>query len=286
MTDIFDSLTDEVIPDDLTPSSLFRLEGRVALVTGAAGGLGTWVCAGLAAAGATVAATDRDGPGLEAAHAKLGKHRGRSSTHVADLTTVPSMHDLVGECVRAHGRLDVLVNCAATNRRQPFIEVDQNSFDTIIGVDLRMPFFLSQAAAHAMESSGGGSIVHVTSTNARFGLQSTSVYGAAKAGLDQLVRAMAVELAPRQVRVNAVAPGFLMTPLSKPLWEDAAKRDWILRRVPLARPGTPRELVAVFQLLCSAAGSFLTGQTIIVDGGFLAGNDWTLAGLSRSDPPP
>jgi len=83
-----------------------------------------------------------------------------------------------------------------------------------------------------------------------------------------------------------VAPGFLMTPLSKPLWEDAAKRDWILRRVPLARPGTPRELVAVFQLLCSAAGSFLTGQTIIVDGGFLAGNDWTLAGLSRSDPPP
>ncbi len=132
-------------------------------------------------------------------------------------------------------------------------------------------------AARAMSSSGGGSIVHITSTNARFGLQSTSVYAAAKAGLEQLVRSMAVELSGHKVRVNAIAPGFLMTSLSKPLWEDDAKRSWNLDRVPMARPGTPREFAAAVQMLCSDANSFMTGQTTVIDGSFLAGSDWSVS---------
>lgn len=128
-----------------------------------------------------------------------------------------------------------------------------------------------------MTSAGGGTIVHITSTNARFGLQSTSAYAAAKAGLEQLVRSMAVELASHNFRVNAFAPGFLMTALSKPLWEDDAKRSWILEKMPLTRPGTSREFAAAVQVLCSEASSFMTGQTIVIDGGFLAGGDWSVA---------
>lgn len=275
--DMYSSLTEHVVVENLAPSSLFSMAGRTALVTGAAGGLGTWVSASLLGAGATVAMSDLDTKSLDDARRRLGPRGAETTKHEADLSSESATRRVIDDCISAHGRIDALVNCAATNRRQAFVDVDVDSFDRVLALDLRMPFFLSQHAAREMTSAGGGTIVHITSTNARYGLESTSVYAAAKAGLEQLVRSMAVELASHNVRVNAIAPGFLMTPLSKPLWEDDAKRLWILERVPLARPGTPREFAAAVQLLCSEASSFITGQTIVIDGGFLAGGDWSVA---------
>ena len=179
---------------------------------------------------------------------------------------------MVDETLHRFGRLDGIVNCAAVNRRQPIADVDAESIDWIINVNLKMPILLTQAGAAAMPD--GGSIVHISSTNGRFGLESTGVYAVTKAGLDQLARTTAVELAPTGVRVNCIAPGFLMTPLSRPLWEDDAKRRWILDRVPVERPGHPQELLGACLLLCSDAGRFITGTTITADGGFLAGNSW------------
>ena len=197
------------------------------------------------------------------------------SGDIADAATLDSLFRFMADtCSHPTG---IVVNTAAVNRRQPALDVDAETYRWIMDVDLEMPFFVSQAAARAMRARGtGGSIIHISSTNARFGLQSTSIYAAAKAGLDQLARTLAVEWAPHGIRVNCIAPGFLMTDLSRPLWEDPSKESWIMGRVPLGRPGSPRELIGACLLLASQAGSFITGQTLTVDGGFLAGNSWAV----------
>ena len=119
-----------------------------------------------------------------------------------------------------------------------------------------------------------GAIVSISSLNALYGLEQISVYGPAKAGLSQLTKVMALEWAEHDIRANAIAPGFMETPLAAPLWEDAEMRRWILNRVPVERPGRPDELVGALLLLASDAGSFLTGQTLHVDGGASAGGRW------------
>ena len=138
----------------------------------------------------------------------------------------------------------MLVNNAAVNRRMPILEMDRASWDWIMRIDLRLPYFLSQAAARRMIEQGtGGAIVSVSSLNALYGLEQISVYGPAKAGLSQLTKVMALEWAEHDIRANAIAPGFMDTPLAAPIWEDAEMRRWILNRVPVERPGRPDELV-------------------------------------------
>src|SRR3990172_297882 len=125
-----------------------------------------------------------------------------------------------------------------------------------------------------MIEAGGGAIVNISSLNFAYGLEQISVYGPAKAGLAQLTRVMALEWAPYGIRANAIAPGYMDTPLAAPVWADPDMRRWIMNRVPMKRPGRPAELVGMCQLLASDAGSFATGQTLVVDGGFLAGRPW------------
>ncbi len=154
----------------------------------------------------------------------------------------------------------MLVNNAAVNRRMPILEMDAESWDWITRIDLRLPYFLSRAAARRMIEQGpGGSIVSISSLNALYALEQISVYGPAKAGLSQLTKVMALEWAEHGIRANAIAPGFMDTPLAAPIWADDDMRRWILNRVPVERPGLPRELVGACLLLASDAGSFLNG---------------------------
>jgi NAD(P)-dependent dehydrogenase (short-subunit alcohol dehydrogenase family) len=170
----------------------------------------------------------------------------------------------------------VLVNNAGTNRREPIFAVSRQSWDLISTIDLRVPYELSRAAAKAMVDRGqGGSIIHIGSINNAIGLEGVSVYGAHKAALCQLAKCMAVEWTRHHIRVNALCPGFMMTPLTKPLWDDARKGQWILERSLMRRPGYPQELVGMLLLLASNAGSFITGQTMYVEGGWLAGTPWS-----------
>jgi NAD(P)-dependent dehydrogenase (short-subunit alcohol dehydrogenase family) len=258
----------------LEPDRAFSLEGRAAIVTGAAGGIGRWLAAGLGAAGASVLLTDLDEGGLEDSAELLAAADLNVSTFSCDLGEEDAPQRIVEVAVERFGGLDVLVNNAAVNRRMPMLEMDPATWDLITTIDLKVPYFLSQAAARVMGDRGGGSIVSVSSINFTYGLEHISVYGPAKAGLSQLTRVMALEWAQDGIRANAIAPGYMDTPLAEPIWADPDISRWIFNRVPMKRPGHPSELVGMCQLLASAAGSFITGQTFIVDGGFMAGGRW------------
>jgi NAD(P)-dependent dehydrogenase (short-subunit alcohol dehydrogenase family) len=258
---------------ELRPASAFSLEGKAAVVTGAAGGLGRWFAAGLGAAGAAVLATDVDQAGLDEVVRTLRDAGIKVESATVDLRDCDAPDRIVSTSLDRLGRLDVLVNNAAVNRRMPIQEMDRETYDFIMSVNLRLPYFLSQAAARAMRGEGGA-IVNISSINFAYGLEHISVYGPAKAGLSQLTRVMALEWAGDGVRTNAIAPGYMDTPLATPLWADPDVSRWIMNRVPMKRPGRPSELVGLCQLLVSDAGSFITGQTFIVDGGFMAGGRW------------
>jgi NAD(P)-dependent dehydrogenase (short-subunit alcohol dehydrogenase family) len=264
----------------LAPGPLFDLSGRGALVTGAAGGIGRWLAAGLAAAGADVAITDVNAEGLADVE-QIVRSTGVTCVSLAkDLAGGDAAENLVHSTVTALGRLDILVNCAGINRRQPILHTEPAAFDDILAANLRAPYFLSRSAARQMMAAGsaederGGTIIHIGSVNSAQGLEDVSVYGPAKAALSQLTKVQAIEWARFGIRVNCLAPGFMLTPLSESLWRDTVRAQWILARVPLRRPGVPRELVGMTQLLASHAGSFITGQTFFIDGGFLAGSSW------------
>jgi len=259
----------------LSPRELFSLEGKVAIVTGAAGGLGRWFSAGLGAAGAAVLATDLDEHGLDELAAALDGAGVRVATAAVDLDDEDAPEQIVAAAVERLGGVHVLVNNAAVNRRMPILEMDRESWDWITRINLRLPYFLAQAAARRMiEQGAGGSIVSISSLNALYALEQISVYGPAKAGLSQLTKVMALEWAEHGIRANAIAPGFMDTPLAAPIWADDEMRRWIFNRVPVERPGLPRELVGACLLLASDAGSFLTGQTLHIDGGASAGGRW------------
>jgi NAD(P)-dependent dehydrogenase (short-subunit alcohol dehydrogenase family) len=262
--------------ESLRPAVLFDLKNKVAIVTGAGGGLGEWLSAGLAAAGAHLLLTDH--PRSSTRQTAEAIRQSGASVHefACDLIADQAAENIVAAAIEKFGRVDILVNNAGTNRREPIFEVTRQTWDLISGIDLRVPYELSRAAAKLMAAQGtGGSIVHIGSLNNAIGLEGVSVYGAHKAALCQLAKSMAVEWARYNIRVNALCPGFMFTPLSKPLWDDPRKRGWILERSLLRRPGYPEELVGCLVLLASGAGSFITGQTLYVEGGWLAGTPWS-----------
>ncbi|MCL4290159.1 MAG: SDR family oxidoreductase [Thermoleophilia bacterium] len=258
----------------LAPASLYSLEGKTAVVTGAAGGIGRWLAAGLGAAGAGLLLTDANEEGLGEVAAILARAGVHAEALAIDLGDDGAPDRIVSGAAERLGRLDILVNCAAVNRRMPILEMDRKTYEWIMGIDLRVPYFLSQAAARAMIEQGGGSIVNISSLNERIGLEGNSVYGPAKAGVSQLTKVMAAEWTHLGVRANAIAPGFVDTPLAVAVWENPVQQHWILNRVPAKRLARPDELVGLCLLLASDAGSFITGQTIYVDGGFLAAGRW------------
>ncbi len=254
----------------------FGLHGRSALVTGASGGIGSAIAVALAAAGAAVVLTGRDVEDLTRVEREIAAQGGRAEIVEADLADISLVQDVVDRTLQAFGRLDILVNCAGMNRRQPILDVTPENYDAIMAVNLRSAFFLSQAAARAMIAAGqGGKIINIGSLSCTIGVADISVYGATKAGLAELTRCMAVEWAVHNITVNCLAPGFIMTPLTETgIWGNEQRSKWILDRVPARRPGYPDDLTGMAVLMASRASDFMTGQVITIDGGLLAGSPW------------
>jgi NAD(P)-dependent dehydrogenase (short-subunit alcohol dehydrogenase family) len=253
---------------------LFSLEGKTALITGAGGGIGRVLAVALAEAGAAVGLHDLTAVQLEEPRQMVEAVSGKSVLLTADLADIEACQRLVAEAQAALGWLDILINCAATNRRKPIAAVSQDDFDTIVAVNLRSIYFLAQAARPLMQAQGGGKIINIGSINIFYGLETVSVYGLTKGALAQLTKVMAVEWAKDNIQVNCLVPGFMLTPLSQPVWDDAYKAGWLRSRIPARRPGLPEDLVGMTLLLASQASAYLTGQTIVIDGGFLAGGSW------------
>lgn len=248
----------------------FRLDGRVALVTGAARGLGQGMALGLAEAGADIVALDRcssddTGQAVQA----LGR---RFSQVCCDLreATVADFEAVVAGIVAGMGRLDILVNNAGIIRRAPALEFSETDWDDVMQINLKALFFLSQAAARQMVTQGGGKIINTASMLSFQGGILIPSYTAAKSGVAGLTRALANEWAKYGINVNAIAPGYMATDNTAPLRADPVRSQTILDRIPAGRWGTPDDLKAAAVFLASPGSGYVNGAILCVDGGWLA----------------
>ena len=248
-----------------------RLDGRVALVTGAGRGLGLAAAIGLAQAGAEVYLVSRTLAELERAADSIRSDGGAATPLACDVTSGAQVRDAVGRLPR----LDILVNNAGGNMPEPFVDVTEERLDRVLNLNVRAAFLVAQAAARKMLEAAdrkerGGAMVNVSSQMGHVGAAGRTVYCMTKHALEGLTKALAVELAPHNIRVNSVAPTFIETPLTAPFFEEPRFREWVLNRIPLGRLGKLEEVSATVAFLASPAASLITGASLLVDGGWTA----------------
>jgi NAD(P)-dependent dehydrogenase (short-subunit alcohol dehydrogenase family) len=245
------------------------LEGKFALVTGASRGLGKWISLGLAHAGANVAVAARNFKDVEQT-AKEIEEMGRKALPVkADVARIDSIKEMVQKTIAAFGRIDCLVNNAGVNIHKSVLEVTPEEFDFVSGVNFRGVYFASQIVSREMIPRGGGKIINISSA-AGFLLRPgipNSIYAGTKAGIIMFTKAFAEELAPYNIYINAVAPGYLATPLVKGRLSNAEMLAKILAFTPLKRVGEAGDIIGPVVFFASEASNFITGQTLFVDGG-------------------
>ncbi len=243
-----------------------EFSGKSALVTGAGRGIGRGCALALAAGGAKVTVVARSVAELESVVAEIQARGGEARAIGCDVTNDAELERLFSQL----DRCDVLVNNAGGNQPEPFLSVEPATLDRLLQLNVRSMFLCAQHAARLMVAQGSGVIINMSSQMGHVGAANRTVYCMTKHAIEGLTRAMAVELGPRQVRVNAVAPTYVETPLTKPFLADAAFRSEVTGNIPLGRIGTVDEVVAAVMFLASPAASLITGTSLLVDGGYTA----------------
>jgi gluconate 5-dehydrogenase len=253
-------------------SALFSLSGKTALVTGGSRGIGFAVAKGLAEHGAGVAIIARDKKQLEAAREQIEADTDKKVWAFSfDLADTKAIEALFEKIIAETTAIDILVNCAGTTVRAPAEDVDANSWNRVIEVNLTAAFVMSQAfCRHRRRAGKGGKIINIGSLLCHSARPTNAPYASSKGGLLMLTKSLAVEWAKYNINVNAIGPGYITTELTEPLWSDEDFNKWVLSKTPLARWGQPEDLVGTAVLLASGAGDFITGQIVYVDGGWLA----------------
>jgi len=246
----------------------FRLDGKNAMVTGAGRGIGRALALALAEAGAAVAIVGRDAAGAESTVAEITKGGGRAVAITADINTDEGIETAVSETVSQLGSLDILVNNAGYCIHKPALEVTRDDYHAVMGVNMEALYFLSQAAAKVMVEQGGGNIINVGSISSIIvnRPQWQPVYNASKAAVHQLTKSFAAEWAPLNIRVNAIAPGYIKTEMA-PVDEPRFKQRWI-DDAPQQRYAMPDELGTTVVYLASDGSAFMTGSIVVIDGGY------------------
>jgi NAD(P)-dependent dehydrogenase (short-subunit alcohol dehydrogenase family) len=242
------------------------MKALLVVITGASRGLGRGCAEAFAAQGAEVVLVARKANELEEAVAQIRGRGGRARAAVCDVMQASEVQALFAGL----DRCDVLVNNAGGNRPQPFLDVDLNTLDELIALNVRSMFVTAQAAARKMVAAGSGVIINMSSQMGHVGAPDRTVYCMTKHAIEGLTKAMAVELAPRGVRVNSVAPTYVETPMTQPFLENADFKNDVLRRIPLGRVGRIEEVAAAVTFLASPAASLITGASLLADGGYTA----------------
>ncbi len=251
------------------------LDGKTAIVTGASQGIGRACAERLAQEGAKVVIADvNEEQGQEVANA-ITASGGEAFFHDCDVSERLDVHNLIAAALARYARIDVLVNNAAVLDDQPFLELEEQDFDRVLKTNVKGSFLCAQAVAKQLvrqvetegESASPGSIINMSSVNAWFGLPDHVAYSTSKGAIAQLTKSMAIALAPYGIRVNAVGPGSIATPMLEEVIKDQAFRTKVLSRTPLGRLGRPEEIAAIVAWLASDQASYVTGTTIYADGG-------------------
>lgn len=247
---------------------LFSLAGKTALITGGGRGLGKAMALHLARCGANVWISGRNADTLETARSEALSNGPTLHPLVMDVSNLDTIREAFSRIARESRTLDILVNNAGDETLRACDDVDEALWDRLLDTNLKGPFFVAQQAARLMPD--GGSIINLASLTSAAGVAKAVPYSASKSGILGLTRSLAVEWAPRGIRVNALAPGYFHTDMTDTFFRDDAWREKMLSSIPLARFGLPDDLVGPLQFLCSTASDYITGQVLYVDGGTLA----------------
>lgn len=248
----------------------FALTDRVAIVTGAGTGIGEAIAVAVAEAGARVALAGRTTANLEKTAARIAKGGGTALVVQADVANRDDHERLVDTVLEKWGRIDILVNNAGINVRKPAQDYREEDWDAVINTNLKGTFFLTQLVGRQMITQGYGKVIHIASLASITGLPNIPAYTAAKGGIGALTYQLAIEWAKHGINVNAICPGYIRTPMTQPI-QESERGQWIENRVPMGRWGAPEDIAGVAVFLASEAAAYLTGQLIVVDGGWMAG---------------
>lgn len=251
-------------------ANLFSLEGRVALVTGSAQGLGNTIARGMLEAGARIVLSDVSAAALEKAQAAFREEGYDVPAYVFDISDEPQVTEAVEAIEKEVGPIDILVNNAGIHKRNLLIDMPVENWRKVIDVNLSGAFIVGRAVARGMIARQYGKIINIASINAMMVRPNIGNYCAAKGGIVTLTKSMATEWGAYNINVNAIGPGYFLTDLTKPLSEDESFDAWVKSEVPLKRWGDPKDLIGVAVMLASPASDYISGQTIYVDGGWQA----------------
>ncbi len=252
-------------------SDLFDLTGKAAIVTGASRGLGQYMSRALARAGADLVITSRDPARLEPFKSEIEALGRRALPLALDVRDLGSIQDMADAAEKHYGKIDVLVNNAGCNIRKPALDVTWDDWNTVLETNLRGAFFVAQAVAQKMIPRGRGRIINIGSVTCVFGYAGLAPYCASRGGTRQMTMSLADDWGPHGITVNCLAPGWFKTAQTAVLYENEAWVDYITDRIPLKRPGQPTDLDGAVVFLASDASAYITGQTLLVDGGISTG---------------
>ncbi len=256
--------------------SLFDIAGKVTLVSGGSRGIGRALAQGFAARGAKTIITGRDETALSQASAEISTQSNIVETFVCDVSRLEDIEQCVQHVINNHQRIDVLLNVAGVNIRQPTLAFNEADYDYVADINQKGAFFVAKAVGNTMVEHGSGCIINIDSLSTYAPARNLLPYAMTKSALVALTRGLALEWGEHGVRVNTISPGFIVTDLTRKLWSDPTMESWHNNNTPLGRLGNPEDLIGAAVFLASDASAFMSGQVVRVDGGFSAGLNWPI----------
>lgn len=255
---------------DRVPFSEYDLKGKVAIVTGAGRGMGYHIALALAKYGADLVVCSRTLSELERLREEIEKFSRRILIQQMDVTKIPEVHAMVEQSMEAFGHIDILVNNAGVNITQWAVDVTEEAWDKVVDTNLKALFFCAQAVGKVMIKQKKGKIINISSQTGTIAIPQRAAYCSSKGGVNQLTKLLAIEWAQYNINVNAIAPTFIETPFTKPMFEKEGFREYVLENIPLGRVGKPEDVTGAVIYLASEASNMVTGHILLVDGGWTA----------------